>query len=430
VKRVAWLHEGWELARSAPGTVPDPSALARVRLEWHPAQVPGTVASALRHDPDLPGPFDRDDWWYRVRFAAPERREGVRHRLRFEGLATLAEVWLNGEPLLSSRNMFAPCAADVTDRLHAKNDLAIRFASLESAPPPKRPRARWKSALVSRPGLRALRTTLLGRMPGWTPAVDPVGPWGAVALESIERLDLESLELHATVQGEMPHLRVEARIAPLEGARIEEARVRIEGRAHALAIEEGEIARVHGEIEVPEAPLWWPHTHGAPSLASCRLEVRSGDEWIAFDADRIGFRRIELDEREGGVRFAVNGVPVFCRGACWTPLDILRLRAEPEALRGALVQLRDAGANMLRIPGNTAYESDDFYALCDELGILVWQDFMFANLDYPVADAQFRADVEEEARALLERLHAHPCIAAYCGGSEVAQQAAMLGLPA
>jgi beta-mannosidase len=430
VKRVAWLHEGWELARSAPGTVPDPSALARVRLEWHPAQVPGTVASALRHDPDLPGPFDRDDWWYRVRFAAPERREGVRHRLRFEGLATLAEVWLNGEPLLSSRNMFAPCAADVTDRLHAKNDLAIRFASLESAPPPKRPRARWKSALVSRPGLRALRTTLLGRMPGWTPAVDPVGPWGAVALESIERLDLESLELHATVQGEMPHLRVEARIAPLEGARIEEARVRIEGRAHALAIEEGEIARVHGEIEVPEAPLWWPHTHGAPSLASCRLEVRSGDEWIAFDADRIGFRRIELDEREGGVRFAVNGVPVFCRGACWTPLDILRLRAEPEALRGALVQLRDAGANMLRIPGNTAYESDHFYALCDELGILVWQDFMFANLDYPVADAQFRADVEEEARALLERLHAHPCIAAYCGGSEVAQQAAMLGLPA
>jgi beta-mannosidase len=130
------------------------------------------------------------------------------------------------------------------------------------------------------------------------------------------------------------------------------------------------------------------------------------------------------------VRFVVNGVPVFCRGSCWTPLDIRALRAEPAKLREELVRVRESGANMLRIPGNTLYESEDFYRLCDELGILVWQDFMFANLDYPARDAQFVAEVEDEARALLARLHRHPSIAVYCGGSEVAQQAAMLGLPA
>ena len=129
MKRVAWLHEGWELARSAPGAIEDPAALARAPLEWHAACVPGTVATVLHRDLDAAGPYDRDDWWYRVRFAAPERRAGARHRLRFEGLATLAEVWLNGEPLLSSRNMFVPCAADVTDRLREANELATMLTA-------------------------------------------------------------------------------------------------------------------------------------------------------------------------------------------------------------------------------------------------------------------------------------------------------------
>ena len=429
-RRLVALDAGWELARTPPGACATPDALAALPLEWHPARVPGTVGASLHGDRDRPGAYDADDWWYRVRFPAPERRAGTRVSLRFEGLATIAEAWLNGAPVASSRNMFVPCAADVTDLLAPENELAIRFSSLDAEMAKKRPRPRWRTALVARQGLRWFRTTLLGRMPGWTPPIAPVGPWRAVTLECVERFELLSLRLHAGVEGDTGRLRVDAALRMVDGGRVEEARVRVGDSTFALAVEESSRTRVHGDLGIPDVPAWWPHTHGAPRLVECRIEVRIGRDWIGIDAGRVGFRRLVLDQADGRVRFRVNGVPIFCRGACWTPLDIVSLGAEPAALRSALERLRDAGANMLRIPGNTVYEDEAFYALCDELGILVWQDFMFANMDYPAKDVAFRAGVEAEARALLERLHRHPCIAAYCGGSEVAQQAAMLGLPA
>jgi beta-mannosidase len=425
------LREGWTLARMPAGACTQPGAFARAAVEWHPARVPGTVASSLEADLDHGAAYDRDDWWYRVRFRAPEEARRARARLRFEGLATLADVWLNGAPLASSRNIFVPLVADVDGRLREENELAIRFASLEAAAAAgKLPRARWKSALVSRQELRGLRTTLLGRMPGWTPAIDPVGPWGEVLLEWSERVDVRSLRVLATLAEGEGRVAIEARVEGLGGRRIEAARIAIDGRLYGLQVDGEAPQCVQGEVRVADPPLWWPHTHGEPRLAPCVLELRVGDEWIALDAGPIGFRSVALDREGGAVRFVVNGVPVFCRGSCWTPLDIRALRAEPAKLREELVRVRESGANMLRIPGNTLYESEDFYRLCDELGILVWQDFMFANLDYPARDAQFVAEVEDEARALLARLHRHPSIAVYCGGSEVAQQAAMLGLPA
>jgi len=423
------LREGWQLARTAPDACADPARLDSLRLDWRRARVPGTVASVLHPDLRSSGPYDRDDWWYRLRFAARERKPGARYRLRFAGLATLAQVWLNGEPIASSRNMYVPCEADVTERLRDENDLAIRFASLEAACAARRPRGRWKSALVARQDLRWFRTTLLGRMPGWTPEVDPVGPWGPVSLDCEDGVHVDRLRVLPGVVNGVPTLRVECDATPF-GAAVEEARVRIDDRTFPLDLERGERVRARGELAVAGAPLWWPHTHGRPRLAAYSIELRIGGEWRAVDRGRVGFRRLELDSSEGRIEFKVNGTRVFCRGACWTPLDFLALRASPDELRAALEALRDAGANMLRIGGTMAYESDEFYQLCDELGILVWQDFMFANLDYPARDAQFVAEVESEARALLSRLHRHACIAAYCGGSEVAQQAAMLGLPA
>jgi beta-mannosidase len=122
-------------------------------------------------------------------------------------------------------------------------------------------------------------------------------------------------------------------------------------------------------------------------------------------------------------------VPVFCRGAGWTPLDPVSLRSTPSACHAALMQARAAGMNMLRVAGTTVYEEDHFYDSCDELGLLVWQDFMFANMDYPAADPSFAASVECEARQQLQRLHRRPCLAVLCGNSEAEQQAAMWGAP-
>ncbi len=430
-RELVWLHTGWQLARSAPGACASPADLDGAPLEWRAAVVPGTVAVAWGADPERPVDYDADDWWYRLRFAAPPRRPGARYRLRFEGLATLADVWLNGEPILASRNMFVARQADVTRLIADENELVIRFASLAHAMATrKRPRPRWRTQLVARQDLRWFRTTLLGRIPGWTPPVAPVGPWGPIALECTERVDVASLRVEARAEATTGRLKLEARVALLGGHRLEAARVTLDGTPHALRVEAGDIARIAGDVAVPGVALWWPHTHGTPALHECRLELRVDGDWIAIDCGPVGFRALGLDTSDGVVRFAVNGEPVFCRGACWTPLDIVRLRSEPAQLRAALEAVRDAGANMLRVGGTMAYESADFYRLCDELGILVWQDFMFANMDYPFGDAEFRAAAAGEVRHQLERLHRHACIAAYCGGSEIAQQAAMLGQPA
>lgn len=426
--RLRPLEVGWRLARAGAGAIADPAGLSCLESGWQEAQVPGTVAAVLHRDLAQPGDYDEQDWWYRTTFARPE---GARHFLRFDGLATIAQAWLNGTPLLESRNMFRAHRVDVTPHLRDENELVIAFRSLAAELTRRRPRPRWKTRLVREQALRWVRTTLLGRITAWTPAIAPVGPWGGIAIESSDHVSVADVRLRAWVEGTTGRLDFSAGIEPIGESQVESARLRVGGEAYELALEAG---RVAGSLAIPGAPLWWPHTHGAPRLVACALEltVRTGAETtlLALDCGRAGFRDVKMDSSGGGVRLVVNGVPVFCRGAVWTTADFLRLRADAATLRAALVALRDAGANMLRVGGTMAYESGDFYALCDELGILVWQDFMFANMDYPVDDAGFRAEVEAEARQQVSRLAAHPCLAVWCGGSEVAQQAAMRGLPA
>jgi len=416
------LTAGWTLARADAGSCTAPRDLAGHSLQWHEAQVPGTVAGCLHGDLDIPGDYDAHDWWYRTQFPRPAA--GTRHYLRFEGLATIAEAWLNGQPILSSRNMFVPCRVDVTALMQEDNELAIVLRSLDRELARRRPRPRWKTRLVEKQGLRWFRTTLLGRMPAWTPAAPAVGPWGPVVLESVERADVSDLTLRARIEDGLGHVSVRARVEALEGRVLTAACLRVGEATFPLAVADG---RIDGDIAIRDAPRWWPHTHGEPRLTRCRLELDLGGEPATIDCGAVGFRELALDTRDGAVRFVVNGVPVFCRGTAWTPLDILRLRAAPGELRRALSALREAGANMVRVGGTMAYESDEFYRLCDELGLMVWQDFMFANMDYPAADVGFGEEVDAEARHHVKRLAAHPCVVAWCGGSEVAQQAAMQG---
>jgi beta-mannosidase len=158
----------------------------------------------------------------------------------------------------------------------------------------------------------------------------------------------------------------------------------------------------------------------------------TGDIEETIDLGRVGFRTADVDRGADGNGFGllVNGASIFCRGVCWTPLDLANLSAEPAAYRAALEQLRNAGVNMVRIGGTMTYESERFHELCDELGILVWQDFMFANMDYPWEDEAFASNVSLEAMQTLEALQSRPSLVVVCGSSELAQQAAMLGLPA
>lgn len=429
-QRVEPLQEGWELASCLPDTCRTPGEVRDADLSWHPASVPGTVAESLGLDLDSTLDLDGLDWWYRCAFSAAPPAGGEQAHLRFEGLATLAEVWLNGTRLFESRSMFEPRSADVSDLLCASNELAIRFRALKPELALRRARPRWKTALVAHQNLRWIRTTLLGRIPAWTPALPPVGPWRAVSLERIRRIDLLRLDLRTHAAGTEGRADLAAELRVLDGVRIAGATLRVGNQSFPMTVEPGSgSTRISGKALLPGVPLWWPHTHGAPERldGALHLETEAGPVVVALGP--MGFKSVAMDRREGRVQLVVNGRPLFCRGACWTTQDVRSLAGDPETLRRTLVLARDAGVNLLRVGGTMVYESDAFYDLCDELGILVWQDFMFANMDYPFEDPAFHAEVTREVNHQLGRLQRHPCLAVYCGGSEIEQQAAMLGLP-
>lgn len=394
--------------------------------EWLPATVPGTAASALRAagkwDFQQPVDLDSNDWWFRTSFSVPDRPGNEPCSLCFDGLAGLAEVRFNGEVVLTTDNMFRSYRVDIGNLLRAENELVIVFRSLTADLKKRRPRPRWKTNLISNQQLRWHRTSLLGRIPGWSPPVPAIGPWRDVRLEC-QAIQFRELQRTATLEGAEGIVNFKATIHSWEA--IEAATLRV-GENAVLLLLEGDV--LSGTLRIKDPLLWWPHTHGAPQLHDCSVLIKTTSSEQSIPLEPVGFRRIEI-AHEPDFAVHVNGRPVYCRGACWTTSDIFTHSGSPESLRHDLILARDAGMNMLRIGGTMHYESDAFYRTCDELGILVWQDFMFANMDYPVDEAAFAENISFEAVQQLDRLAQHPCIAIYCGNSEIEQQAAMLGMP-
>jgi len=436
------LDAGWRVAACAPDACAAPAETDG--LDWVPASVPGTAAGALRTagiwDFGDGRDLDAEDWWFRTEFEAAPAADGELVLLRLDGVATVHEVFLNGERIGGGESMFAAAALDVGAALrNGRNELAIRCLALAPRLGARRkPRARWRTKLVDN-RLRFHRTMLLGRCPGFAAGPAAVGPWRPVWIERRRTLAVARLALRARCEGVDGVLSVAATVRGTDGFDISAADVVLSGAGEAegaLAVSAGADGAVElrGEVRVPHAPRWWPHTHGDPALHTVRLRVAGEAGEVGIDAGSVGFRELAAGAEAGhdvlrdGIDLHVNGARVFVRGAVWTPDDFVGMAPDRERLRAALMRVRDAGMNMLRIPGTAAYESRDFHDLCDELGILVWQDFMFANLDYPLADEDFRAAVEAEAGEALAVVAGRPSLAVVCGNSEVEQQVAMLGL--
>jgi beta-mannosidase len=417
---------GWQACATAPNAVSDPTSPL---LAWGPTvEGPSTTAAAILRStagfslegPAPPRRFDAEDWWFRARLPAIDLAPHDELVLHMGGIATVADVWLDGSPLLESDNMFRSHERTLE---RGGGELVIRCRALDTLLAARRPRPRWKAPMVENQQLRWFRTTLLGRTPGWSPPVPPVGPWRAVRLERRRGVALDDLSLRTHLAGTAGVVDLTCRARPLGGelGPVELVVERGDTQYRAVLEQRGEGILV-GRLSIPAVERWWPHTHGEPALYRARLLV--GSDMV--DLGAIGFREIT---RDGDFSISVNGVPLFCRGACWTPLDVLTLTADRTSYARALVQARDAGMNMLRASGTMVYESDDFYDLLDELGILLWQDFMFANMDYPEDDAGFVEGVVVEARQNLARLEGRPSLAVLCGNSEGEQQAAMFGAP-
>ena len=403
----------WRLTLTPPGAWTRPGDLLET-ADWIPAPVPGTAAAALR-DAGLwseatPTPIHDQDVWYR----SPLSRSGP-VRLRFEGLATLAEVWLDGVPVLVSRSMFE--AHTVEADLRPGTELALCFRSLKAELDRPSKRGRWRPRMITPGSLRHVRTSLLGFMPGWCPEIDLVGPYRPITVEP-QHPGLVEADLRATYDGDAGRLSARLRISG------HPASVTLHCDGRAIVLTESAPGLYAGTLALPGIAPWWPHTHGTPHLHAVSVAI----DGTTIDLGRTGFRTLSLTRPFAeGLALAVNGVPVFCRGANWTPSDLVGLGT---AECGTLVDLaREAGMNMLRISGTTLYPASEFYDLCDAAGILVWQDLMLANFDYPHDAAAFTDALAREVAGVLDRVQLAPSLAVICGGSEVWQQAAMLGAP-
>jgi beta-mannosidase len=420
----------WQFCTRRAGSVVHPSQLSAPDEEWLPATVPGTVASNLstceQWSFDQPLEIDAHDWWFRTTFDCHQLAGQHPVHLHFDGLATLAEVWLNGEPLLVSDNMFRSYCVDVSSHLRSQNELTIAFRSISEDLKRKRPRPRWKTSLVNNQQLRWHRTSLQGRIPGWSPPAPAIGPWRAVRLEA-GPITPHGLHIRSQLDGTTGIVSVSGQI--LSAAAIRAIALRVGSQVDTLQFDRDVNGySIRGDLHIAQVRTWWPHTHGQPALYDCELLIDTVAGSQSVPLSPVGFRELEVTTGRG-FEVRVNGESIYCRGACWTVSDILTLSGSEEQLRHDLTLARDAGINMLRVGGTMVYESETFYRLCDELGVMVWQDFMFANMDYPADDEPFRQNIVAEATEQLSRLASHPCVAVYCGSSEIEQQAAMLGMP-
>lgn len=430
------LETGWEVAAVGARSGIPPSE------DRIPARVPGTVAGAYRDaGREIPAGLDDVEWSFRTRFDAAVAGAGEEVVLRLDGIATVADVLLDGAIVATGESMFLGQVVDITHVVGGSHELEIRCRPLspllaESG----RPRARWRAGLVADGNLRWFRTSLLGRAPGFSAGPPVVGPWRSVSIERRRGVVVDDLRVQATLEGDEGRLEIGGLLRSLGFDSPDRVLVELDGPSgrhratiDATAAEDGS-SRFDGTMRIPDVATWWPHTHGAPALHSVRLEIASGGSTMTVDAGRVGFRTLAAgpsvghDVARDGLDLQVNGVSVFARGAVWTPVDPIGVAVPEAELRASLELVVAAGMNMLRVPGIGLYESDAFHDLCDELGILLWQDLMFANLDYPFVDDGFRTLAEREAAQVVGQLAGRPSTAVVCGNSEVEQQVAMLGL--
>ena len=413
------LEAGWTLLVTEPNTYDSPKSLHRASARIH-APVPGTTAEALTKaglfDPEKPTPLHGKDVWYLRPLIGEKPGPAV---IRFEGLATVAEVYLNDTLILSSDSMFE--SHDVAVNLDGNDQLTICFRALQPHLDKRGPRARWRPQMMTSQGLRLVRTTPLGHMPGWCPDIHAVGPYRPISLIRPGAAAISDLRLHADLEEDGTGI---LDIAFSLDTAVSQVSLSCAGQS--LDLTPGVDGWVKGRLTIQGVAPWWPRTHGEPVLHDVRLTL---DE-KSYSLGLTGFRRIRIDTGADGRDFSVivNGTPIFCRGAVWTNADIIRLPGSAEDYAPWLTLAADAGMNMIRIGGTMTYESADFFRLCDRLGLLVWQDVILANFDYPASDEEFANHLSRETEQFLTTNQASPSLAILCGGSEVYQQGAMLGL--
>lgn len=413
---------------------------------WLQAQVPGSVHTDLLRHGIINDPFygvnehelqwiDKKDWEYEATITLSESWTGMRHlQLVFEGLDTYADVYVNEQLVLSADNMFRAWRVDVKDYVHfGDNKVRVVFHS---------PITRDLNALhklgMEMPapndqselgGLKDHKLSVFARKApyhygwDWGPRFVTCGIWREARLEGWSAPKITGLYIRQNqISEQAADLTAEIEIhTPVDWT----GRLQItsDGKVwdREVTLSSGsQIIELDMQISKPE--LWWCRGLGEPSMYTFKAELLEQDHPVSEKQVKTGLRTIRLvrerDQAGASFYFELNGVPVFAKGANHIPNDSFIPEVTNERYRHEIATAAASHMNMLRVWGGGIYEEDIFYELCDEYGILVWQDFMFACSMYP-GDEAFLDNVSMEAEYNIRRLRNHPCIALWCGNNEI-----------
>jgi len=442
------LNSGWQF-RFVAG--PDAAKSQTHIQQWHAAQVPGAVQTDLLENKLIPEPFYQDnetrlqwigesDWEYQMTFDVDAPTLAHDHvELVFAGLDTFAEVTLNDHAILTADNMFRIWRVDAKSVLHTgANTLHILFHS---------PITKMLPYVKSLPYVLPAISSINGgneeniatapytrKAPynygwDWGPRFVTEGIWRAVHLEMWDALRIENFHIHQqSITKDLAKLSAELEIESSQTttATITFTHEELNGKP----VNDGSLTvpldpganKISYPLRIASPKLWYPLGYGAQDRYHFTAEVRLGKTPAAHADVKTGLRSVELrrvaDEWGKSFEFVINGIPVFAKGADMIPYDSFPSRVTTEQHRKILQAARDAHMNMVREWGGGLYEPDDFYDIADELGIMVWQEFMFGG-DMIPGDVAFQENVRHEAIDQVKRLRDHPSIVVWCGNNEV-----------
>jgi beta-mannosidase len=424
------LHDGWRLhlpSQEGVALVP-PSVRDALPI---PATVPGTVHTDLLSAGLIVDPYldqneltldwiGRVDWEYVTEFRVRDEDAAGRTVLVFDGLDTVASVRLNGRLVLRSQNMHRRYEIDATDHLRSgTNELSVTFSSaIAFAESERRRIGELPNAYPA--AFNYIRKMACNFGWDWGPTLVTAGIWRSVHVIHSSVARLRSVTPTITVAGPQGFAHFAVDIASRDSEPLS-ITASVGGLSTTVDLAAGG-SHADVQVVVKEPRLWWPLGLGSPDLydAEVTLATSEGaviDRWESA----IGFRSLRLDTTPdaGGTPFVlvVNEVPIPVRGANWIPDDCFLPRVTEAHLRERVGQATEANINLLRIWGGGVYESDDFYRVCDEAGVLVWQDFLFACAAYP-EDSALRSEVVAEARDNVRRLTPHPSLVLWNGNNE------------
>ncbi len=417
------LHDGWTV-RAASGPAPAEVAGAVI-----PATVPGTVHLDLLAQDLIPDPFHGVneaavawiglvDWTYETTFAwAPDGN--TRHDLVFDGLDTVTTIRLNGQVIGETANQHRSYRFDVAALLvEGDNRLELAFR----APIPYANAQSLELGVRPRPyplPYEAIRKSACNFGWDWGIATYTSGPWKPVRLESWSGARLAEVRVTATPDGAGGAVDVDVVIERDASDAQVSVRLAVESATAATAAIDGD--RGHARVELDAVERWWPVGYGAQPRYTVEVSLERDGAAVDSATRRVGFRTVEWDQSADAAGNAftlvVNDQPVFVKGVNWIPDDALPVRVDRARIERRFRQALDANLNLIRVWGGGLYESDDFYDLADELGLLTWQDFLFACAAYP-EEEPLRSEIEAEARENIVRLASHPSLVLLTGNNE------------